>query len=120
MADRVEIIGADRLASTARRAARDLDALAPPETGRKVALRGRIEAPRLTGRLAASVTAGTQSGDVVVFSRLVYAPVIHNGWPGHNISANPFLARALHNSKGEIAGDYTAEAQKALGKVQGA
>lgn len=120
MADRVEIVGADRLASTARTAARELDTLESPEAGRLVALRGRAGAPKVSGRLASSIRAGSDGGDVVVSSRLVYAPVIHNGWPGHNISANPFLARAAVNSKGEIARKYTADAQKVLGHVKGA
>jgi hypothetical protein len=50
----------------------------------------------------------------------VYAPVIHNGWPGHNISANPFLTRGLENSRAEVERIYAAEAQDALGKVKGA
>jgi hypothetical protein len=120
MADeRVEVVGAERFAATARTAARKLDQLAPDAAGRLVALRGRSEAPRRSGRLAGSVTAGTDGGDVTVSSRLIYAGVIHNGWPGHNISANPFLARALTSSKGEIQRTYTADAQDALSHIKG-
>lgn len=117
---RVEIIGADRLAATAHAAARDLDALKSANAGRIVQQRGRAGAPKRTGRLAASVKAGTDGGDVIVSSGLVYSAVIHNGWPGHNIAANPFLSRAIVNSRAEIQREYTAEAQKALGQIRGA
>lgn len=120
MAERVEVIGADRLAATARRASRDLAVLRSPDAGRIVQQRGRSGAPKRSGRLAASVTAGSDGDDVTVSSRLVYAGVIHNGWAGHNISANPFLARALESSKGEITRQYVVEAQKALGHIRGA
>jgi phage gpG-like protein len=116
----VEVIGAARFSRTARAAARDIREMHPGDAGRVVASRARAGAPKRTGRLAASVTAGTDGGDVVVSSRLVYAPVIHNGWPGHNISANPFLTRGLENSRAEVERIYAAEAQDALGKVKGA
>lgn len=118
--ERVEVVGAERLASTARAAARDLDALTSDAAGRAVQQRARAGAPKRTGRLAASVVAGKDGGDVIVSSRLVYAPVIHNGWPGHHIAANPFLARALTNSRAEIGRLYTADAQKVLGHIKGA
>jgi hypothetical protein len=116
----VEIIGAARFSRTARAAADDIRDMHPAEAGRLVAARARAGAPKRSGRLAGSMTAGTDGGDVVVSSRLIYAPVIHNGWPGHNISANPFAARALTNSRGEIERIYAAEAQDALGNVKGA
>lgn len=120
MADHVEVIGAERFAATSRRAARDLNNLQAPRAGRTVVTRARAGAPKRSGRLAGSITSGTESGDVVVFSRLIYAPVIHNGWPRHNISANPFLARGLADSRDGIVREYTDAAQDALGQVRGA
>jgi hypothetical protein len=116
----VEVIGAARFSRTARAAADDIRDMHPADAGRIVAARARAGAPKRSGRLAASMTPGTDGGDVIVFSRLIYAAVIHNGWPGHNISANPFAARALDNSRSEIERVYAAEAQDALGQVKGA
>lgn len=116
----IEVIGGDRFARTMRSAADDIRTMQPGEAGRLVAARARAGAPKRSGRLAGSMTAGEDGGDVIVSSRLIYAPVIHNGWPGHNIAANPFAARALENSRGEIERIYAADAQKSLGKVRGA
>jgi hypothetical protein len=120
MATDIEIIGGDRFRRTAHAAADDIREMHPGDAGRIVAARGRAGAPKRSGRLAGSVTAGTDGGDVVVSSRLIYAPVIHNGWPGHNIAANPFLYRALTNSSAEVGRAYAADAQKILGHVKGA
>lgn len=47
--------------------------------------------PRRSGALADNTTV-TRDGDrTVIANPLPYAGVIHNGWPAHNIAADPFI-----------------------------
>ena len=71
-----------------------------------VADEAKSRVPRRSGRLAGSIRAtSTARGDASVKvggARLIYAPIIHFGWPGHNISPQPFLLDALDARRGEI------------------
>lgn len=61
--------------------------------------------PVVTGALNNSIKAGRGKTKAVVRAggaRVPYAPVIHYGWPGHNIEANPFLNDALTRKTSEI------------------
>jgi hypothetical protein len=116
----VEVIGADRLAATLRGVARRLPDVAPDAAGSLVAGRARSLAPKRSGRLAGSLRARRAQRDQLVVSGLVYAAVIHNGWPGHGISPNPFGRRALENSTGAVLTAYTADVRGLLGSVKGA
>jgi hypothetical protein len=99
----------------------DLDDLDAMEGARIVEQRAQAAAPKRSGRLANSVRAqDIGQGIVVVASSLVYAPVIHGGWPAHHITAQPFLTDALTNSQPLVVADLTKQAQTALGKVHGA
>ena len=59
-------------------------------------------APKRSGRLASSgrVVADNVTGTVTFGSSLAYAAVIHNGWPAHNITANPFVLDAVEATEG--------------------
>ncbi len=54
---------------------------------RVVAERSSARAPRLTGRLASSITA---RGDTVTVG-VPYGRVIQQGWPGHGIEPQPYF-----------------------------
>lgn len=118
----VEIVGADRFARTMLAAASDIahPTQAASEAGRVVQEQGSRNAPRRTGRLAGSIRARTSGGNAEIGSDLIYAPVIHNGWPAHNIRANPFLRRALDQRATQIVAIYTREMSNALKQVKGA
>lgn len=61
-------------------------------------------APMRSGRLAASIRPSNTKNKSVVragSARVPYAGVIHYGWPGHNISPQPFLTDALEANQDE-------------------
>lgn len=73
----------------------------------EVATTGRDLAPKLTGRLAASVRPGSTSTGAYVAARgLIYGPPIHFGWKRHNIRPNPFLYHALDARKDDVIERY--------------
>ena len=112
--------GADVFVATLTRAAHDLATMAPPEAGAYIRDKARGRAPMVTGRLRASVQAVESTGRVSVGSGLVYAPVIHNGWPGHGISANPFLIPVAEETAPVWGRVYETEARRIVGRVRGA
>lgn len=121
MADRTEVIGQQRLQATLRAAQHQIANLDTGEGARMVEQRARAAAPKRSGLLASSVRArDAGKGQSVVASSLVYAPVIHYGWPAHGITARPFLTEALANSQPLILADLTKQTQHALGSVHGA
>jgi phage gpG-like protein len=122
VSESVEVIGDERLRSTLNGAADKLDDLqAAHETaGRVLLTRARGAAPVLTGRLAGSLVLDASGGEAVVSSELVYAAVIHNGWPAHNIRANPFLSTTLDESVELITPPYLDEIETVLATVKGA
>jgi hypothetical protein len=73
--------------------------------GSIVSGRGQSIAPKKSGRLAAS-TRPTRTKNRARVSTgkasLPYAPVIHWGWKKHNIEANPFLLKALGQTKPQV------------------
>ncbi len=71
-----------------------------------VAVEGRWRVPVRTGRLRSVIKAGAQAKSAYVRAQLVYAPVIHFGWRGHNIAPNPFLYDALDAKRDEVVGKY--------------
>jgi len=76
---------------------------------RIVARDARARAPKRSGKLGLSVRvrAKETSGSVIVGGRLVpYAGPIHNGWPRHNIAAQPFLTEALAIRASQVAEEY--------------
>lgn len=89
------------------------------DAAKELAVAASSEAPRLTGRLAASLTAVKETrGAGTVTSPLVYAVPIHWGRPAHNIEANPFIMRAADASDRYV-GELEKSAQRTLDKVRG-
>lgn len=116
----VTVEGDEVFIATLTRAAHDLAAMAPPEAADYIRDKSRSHTPVITGRLQASVQAVESAGRVTVGSGLVYAPVIHNGWPGHGISANPFLIPVAEETAPVWGRFYESEARQIVGHVRGA
>ena len=89
-------------------------------TGRLVATRARGRAPKRSGRLASSLSSKVDGATVAVGSGLVYAPVIHNGWPAHHIHAHPFLVPVAQATEPVWRGYYVTEVQATFNRVRGA
>lgn len=120
-ASRVEVEGADALASTLHHAAEEIgdmsDAL--DDAGRLVQTRARGYAPVDTGALAASIEATRSGVEVHVGSAVgVYAGVQEYG--SATTPAHPYLRPALDYSQTVILGYFERDANKALAKVKGA
>jgi len=113
--------GADRFAATLSTAADEVADLsrASKESADRVALVARGLAPVVSGNLRSSIAAESSPGEGRVSATAVYAAVIHNGWPGRNIAANPFLSDALAESDGTIREVYTDELDRVVGKIKG-
>jgi hypothetical protein len=90
------------------------------DAGEVISTAGSSEAPRLTGRLAASLTVTKeQRGSATITSPLVYAVPIHWGRPAHNIAANPFVMRAADLTESRWVSELERSAQRVLDKVRG-
>jgi phage gpG-like protein len=124
MADRpqVRIEGLDRFLRTMGQATDELANLedAATATGDLVAAEAGRRAPRRTGRLSSSIVAGVGPNQTVVGSDLVYAPVIHWGWPARNIEPEPFLVEAAEATRPSWEEAYQTDVQKTLDDVKGA
>lgn len=121
-AEGITVDGAPMLAATLGRVGDNLDNLekAARVTGLLVQSRARSRTPVRTGALSRSLTVQASGSDVAVSSSLVYAPVIHNGWPGHSIAANPFLIPVAEQVLPAAAEYYADDVQHLLDRVQGA
>lgn len=119
-----EVIGADRLRATLRRAGDDLQDLkdAPAQAAGVVVRAAR--APVRTGALASTVRAGGVSGNVATVNAgggsVRYAGPIHWGWPARGIRAQPFLSIAATSSEPVWIKFYEREIEQAIDKVKGA
>lgn len=117
----VRIEGASQLASTARAAGAALMLLTDPTraTARIVAGAARSDAPTLTGRLRSSITASTSGPVATIGDNVPYAGVIHFGWPGRHISANPFVTNAAQRTEPIWRAAYEREIDQQLNTVKG-
>jgi len=122
MADEtVTVDGDENLRRTLGNAQDDLDNLDQSDNARLVEQRARARAPKVSGTLRGSIRArDLGNGAAAVASDLVYAPVIHYGWPAHNIHAQPFLTTALADSTPMVEADNQRQAQRILSHVKGA
>lgn len=92
-------------------------------TADKVVQASKPSAPRRSGALAASTRpSGTRAAAVVRAGNagVRYAPVIHFGWPGHNIAPQPWIFTAAQASEGEWQPYYEAEIDNILDQIRGA
>lgn len=118
----VRVEGADRLRATMRAAGlklRDLSAV-NRRTAAKVVAAAAPSTPRRTGALAASVRPQGTQRVAAARSALIYAPVIHFGWPGHHIMPQPWLFDTAVATEPEWSGYYEQEIDKILNTVHGA
>lgn len=120
----VEVDGADRLAKTLGRAARDLGDMRTANTRTAALIAGgaRMRAPRRTGTLAAAITPRATEDEAIVEvggAAIAYAGVIHNGWPRHGIEPHPFLTDAAADTEPQWAPGYEKQAQQYLNRVKG-
>lgn len=95
------LVGADRFEGDLLKAAEMLEDLSIPmkQTASIILKTARTTVPRLTGALALSMIPQSDKMTATVSSPLVYASVIHWGWPGHNIEPNPWLLGAARKSE---------------------
>lgn len=82
-----------------------------------VEVRAAAIVPRRTGALKSTVRSTGQARGGVVragFKRVLYAGVIHFGWPKHNISPQPFLYDALDQRATEVVDVYETRVNKLI------
>lgn len=120
----LQVQGAAKLRRTLKRAGLSVQDLkdAHKKVAEMVAERSAPDAPRRTGRLAASVRAsGTQSAAIVRAGRksVPYAGVIHWGWKAHHITAQPWLSEAAESSQTTWEGMYLQAIEKIIDTVEG-
>jgi len=118
----VTVVGDTRLRATLAVAADRLDELerAGQAAGRMIQQSARARAPKRTGRLAGSLVSAVDGNEAKVSSGLVYAGVIHGGWPAHGISANPYLIPVAESMQSVWIRAYEAEVIAATKIVRGA
>jgi phage gpG-like protein len=116
---RIEVRGADRLARTSAEAADELRDLTEANRRAAEGIREATSPPRLSGRLAASLTVTASPTEGTVGSDLVYAPVIEFGWPAHGIEARRFLSNAADARWNETIDVYADYVDDALADVKG-
>lgn len=118
----VEVVGAERLNATLLAAGAELADMqrAATAAGSMVANAAQGLAPKRTGELAGSVHPVTAVANVIdIQADAAYAGVIHWGWPGHSIAAQPFIEEAINSTEAETTAIYAAELDDILSKVEG-
>lgn len=121
----VKIEGARELRRTLKRAGVDVEDMkdANAAAGNIVAAAGRVSAPRRSGRLGGTVRASRAAASATVRAggaAVPYAGVIHWGWPGHHISAQPWLSEAATRTEATWLAAYEAGVAKVLDRIKGA
>jgi len=121
MADSVTVVGGDELARTMRHASDELGNMerAGDRTANLIANRGRVEAPRLSGALASSITPTVDNNVAAVTSGLPYANRTHWGYSRYGQKAQPFLSDPLVTLEGTYVPYYADEADRVLHTVRG-
>ncbi len=117
-----KVIGADELSASMSHASRELEDFSDPGS-KAVSLigqRGRVEAPKLTGRLASSLSTTSDAHDAEITSALPYANRVHYGYARYGQQAQPFLLRPAYQLVDVWFGYYEDEAARVLHKVKGA
>lgn len=122
MADRIIVEGDTRLTVTLRAAAARIRALraGTADTAQWVEGRGRADAPRASGRLAASVRSTTPDDGPEIGSGLPYANRVHWGYRRYNEPARPFIASAVWDGEAQISDFYMSDIETTLNAVKGA
>lgn len=115
----ITVEGADTLARTGAAAAAELGRLG--DVHREIAqmVAGRVNAPRRTGALQASIRPTSSNTEAAVGTSLVYGAVQEYGWPHHHIRARRFLAAAFTASTDAAERIVADHAARAVAQVRG-
>lgn len=124
MAGTIKVEGARNLRRTLKRAGNNLDDLkdAHAAVGAIVVAAGRTGAPRRSGALAGSVRASRAAASATVRAggaRTPYAGVIHWGWPGRGITAQPWLSTAATATEPAWTAAYQQAVDQVLSTIKG-
>lgn len=122
MSEAITVEGGRELSASLARAADQFGDMERPgeRAADLLASRGRIEAPRLTGALASSITPEVDGNTAAVMSALPYAARTHYGYARYNQRAQPFLTDPLVQLEGTYVDYYADEADRILHTVKGA
>jgi hypothetical protein len=92
------------------------------EAAKIVADEAQKEAPKVSGRLAASIRPNRAVGYGAVragsAARVPYAGPINYGWPARGIKANDFMQRAVKNKLGEARKHYTKQIRRLAKRLE--
>lgn len=120
-----EVVGGRQLRKTLREAGDDLTDLktAHRQAAGIAADGAAARAPRVSGRLAATIrAAGTKTAGIVRVgnnTRVPYGPPIHWGWGRRHIAANPFASRGAQESQPQWLPIYERVVDEALNQIKG-
>jgi uncharacterized protein YcsI (UPF0317 family) len=114
--------GADRLISSMKKAAANLEDLRAVNkaVAQAMAPAASTEAPRRSGKLAKSVRGTGTKREARIRSALVYGNPIHWGWPAHRIVSDPFITDAIDTRNDEVANTYENALEDEIGRIKGA
>ena len=112
--------GDTTLRATLKVAAHRIEDMTDPgrATGAFLATRGRADAPRRTGYLAASHRADPSATAVEVVAAAPYAGYVHYGT--RHMRARPWLTTGAHNTEGTWIRNYETRIETVLAGVRGA
>lgn len=118
----VTVTGTAELASTLRRAARDLgDMTQANMAAAKVFVAvAQARAPRLTGALAAATQPAAEKDAAGFVNALPYFGPIHYGWPARNIEAQPYVDEAVEETEDQWLEVYNRAVAEIIGQLRGA
>nr|DAL28217.1 MAG TPA_asm: putative tail component [Caudoviricetes sp.] len=118
----VRVRGARELRSTLRRAGYRMRDLGPAmrRVGSIVTPVAAAKAPKVTGRLAASIRPMAQQSRVRISSRLPYAGPIHWGWASRHITPTTFISDAATSTEPAWTELFWRELEDAVATVRGA
>ena len=118
----IQIKGLTKFRTTLKKAGADMVDLkeANVEVADTVVARARAIGPNRTGRLVGSLQPSRVVSRARIRSSLIYAPVIHWGWPKHNIKPDKFVLAAALQTQPQWMAEYEISLQKISNTVQGA
>lgn len=118
----VEVLGAEALVASLHKAAHDLNDMSDParQTASFLASRGRVDAPRRTGRLAASVHPDNDQHEARVISALPYSNRTHWGYARYGQAPQPWLSEGAQRTESTWSRYYDRRVEDVLGTVKGA
>jgi hypothetical protein len=123
----VQVVGLEALQASLSRLARALPDVAPEQAAAVIGARARSGAPKRSGRLASSWAPSASAGEVQLRFGAVYAGAVHFGTGPrvglrgpHNIRPNPFLTRAIDDTRAQWVDKYQNDIEDLLDRVRGA